>query len=390
MRFPLRLGAGLLTAALALTCAPAHAADDFDLQAHRGGLGLTTESTLEGFEKALRLGVTTLELDTQVTADEKVVISHDRQISAEKCRDTAPVTPDDPQFPYVEKYIRDLTLEQIQTLDCGQALEKYPEQEVISGAHMIELKDLFALVDELGADDVMMNIETKVEAGAPDETMPREVFVRRVAEEITAAGVEDQVTIQSFDWGALRLMHELKPELPLVALSNRDFLQVGEPGASPWLGGIDADDHGGDLVATARTIPGLVAISPVQGFPQEGALADPDFTLWPDEQMIADAHDAGLKVIPWTVDDPDTMAALIDLGVDGIITNYPDRLRSVMAEKGLALPAPQGENGPEPTPESPTPADPAPADPAPADPTPTEPTRPAPTSPGGGLPATGI
>ena len=68
----------------------------FDLQAHRGGIGMTTEESLQGFAKALRFGVSTLELDAHVTKDEKVVVNHDRQISAQKCRDTAPVTPGDP------------------------------------------------------------------------------------------------------------------------------------------------------------------------------------------------------------------------------------------------------------------------------------------------------
>ncbi|MFF0232592.1 glycerophosphodiester phosphodiesterase family protein [Micromonospora sp. NPDC005254] len=79
----------------------------FDLQAHRGGIGMTTEESLEGFGKAMRLGVTTLELDTQITKDQKVVVNHDRQISAQKCADTAPVTAGDPMYPYVGKYIKD-------------------------------------------------------------------------------------------------------------------------------------------------------------------------------------------------------------------------------------------------------------------------------------------
>ena len=73
----------------------------FDLQAHRGGIGMTTEESLEGFAKVMRLGVSTLELDTQITRDEKVVVNHDRQISPQKCRDTAPVTSTDPTYPYV-------------------------------------------------------------------------------------------------------------------------------------------------------------------------------------------------------------------------------------------------------------------------------------------------
>ncbi|MGY0004614.1 glycerophosphodiester phosphodiesterase [Micromonospora sp. I033] len=157
-------------------------------------------------------------------------------------------------------------------------------------------------------------------------------------EEIRASGIEDQVTIQSFDWGALRVMHRLAPRWPLVALTNYDFLQVGRPGASPWLGGLDADDFGGDFVRAAAEIPGVTTLSPNYGFPQNGTVADPAFRFYPDPKMIADAHARGLKVVPWTCDDPATVAALMDLGVDGIITNYPNRVRQLMAERGMRLP----------------------------------------------------
>jgi glycerophosphoryl diester phosphodiesterase len=344
-----RLAIAILSAAVASTALVVPAAADpplpqkshFDLQAHRGGLGLTTESTLAGFAKAIALGVTTLELDTQVTQDEHVVVTHDRRISNVKCQDTAPAFPGDPEFPYVGKFITNLTLAQVKTVNCGyQQLPGFPEQEVVSGP-MPELRDVFDLVERSKARKLTLNIETKVEAGAPQETAPRDLFVRRVWEEIREARMFDQVTIQSFDWGALKVMHSLAPELPLVALTNRDFLQVGQPGASPWLGGIDADDFGGDFVAAAASIDGVTALSPVQGFPQGGRIGDGTFVPYPDRRMIDDAHARGLKVIPWTIDDPATMDYFIDLGVDGIITDYPDRLRAVMAENGLRLPKPK-------------------------------------------------
>ncbi|WP_319464167.1 glycerophosphodiester phosphodiesterase family protein [Micromonospora sp. RTP1Z1] len=311
----------------------------FDLQAHRGGIGMTTEESLEGFAKAVRLGVSTLELDTHVTKDEKVVVNHDRQISAKKCRDTGPVTPGDPMYPYVGKYIKDLTLAQLQTMDCGyQQLPGFPEQEQIKGFRMVELKDVLDLVKSYHANQIKLNIETKVEAGAPEQTAPRELFVRRVYEEIHASGIEEQVTIQSFDWGALKEMHRLAPTWPLVALTNYDFLQVGKPGASPWLGGLDADDFGGDFVKSAAAIPGVTALSPVYGFPQNGKIGDSGFRFYVDEAMVSAAHARGLKVIPWTCDDPATVEALMDMGVDGIITDYPNYVRQIMADRGMRLP----------------------------------------------------
>jgi glycerophosphoryl diester phosphodiesterase len=324
-----------------LVLPPARTAPEsrFDLQAHRGGLGLVTESTLEAFANALELGVTTLELDVQITEDLHAIVTHDRQVATAKCRDTDPAFAGDPEYPYVGDYIRNLTLAQVRTLACDKPLPQFPEQRVVAGARMPLLTDVFALVDCYDADKVRLNIETKVEAGAPEQTAPREQFVQIVARQVCEARLLDRVTIQSFDWGALMRMREVEPRLPLVALTNGDFLQVGRPGASPWLGGIDVDDFGGSLVAAAASF-GADAISPVHGNPQGGKVGDPDYRPYTTPALVADAHDSGLAVIPWTIDDPATMASLMDAGVDGIITDYPDRLRELMAERGLRLPKP--------------------------------------------------
>ncbi len=330
-----------LLSGLPADAAPSHPMPQktqYDLQAHRGGLGLTTEETLEGFAKAIEMGVSTLELDTQITEDGYVVVTHDRQISPTKCRDTQPAFEGDPEFPYVRKYITNLTLSPVKTVECGyQQLPGHPDQEVVTGP-MIELEDLFAMTAKYRTKTIRFNIETKVEAGAAHETAPRELFVRRVYEEIAAAGQLRNVTIQSFDWGALKEMHRLDASLPLVALTNRDFLQVGQAGASPWLGGIDADDFDGDLLRAAASIDGVTAISPVHGFPQNGKIGDADYEFYVSKQMVDDAHAAGLRVIPWTVDDVATARALMDMGVDGIITDRPDHMRDLMAERGMRLP----------------------------------------------------
>ncbi|MDI6627800.1 MAG: glycerophosphodiester phosphodiesterase family protein [Rhodococcus sp. (in: high G+C Gram-positive bacteria)] len=312
----------------------------FDLQAHRGGLGLVTEGTIESFNNALQLGVSTLELDTQITEDGIAIVTHDRKVSDSKCVDTGALTPGDPEFPYVGKFVNTLTLAQIRTLDCGALpLADYPEQRRVAGARMPTLTEVLDLVKSAEAPDVKLNVETKVEAGSPTETAPREQFVDTVLATIRDADMLDRVTVQSFDWGALKLVRDAEPEAPVVALTNGDFLQVGQDGASPWLGGIDVDDFGGDAIAAIDSF-GASAYSPVQGTPQSGKVGDPDFELYVTQDMVDSAHERGIRVIPWTVDDPDTMRALMDLGVDGLITDYPDRLRTVMSERGLTLPAP--------------------------------------------------
>ena len=296
----------------------------FDLQAHRGGRGEWTEESLAAFANSLKLGVSTLELDTHLTTDGKVIVWHDDTIQADKCRDTAPATPGDAQYPYVGDRVAELSLAQIKTLDCGfTQLKGYPEQDVIEGNRIAELKDVFQLVRDADAKKVRFNIETKVEDGkSGGEGMV--ALTKAVVTEIYTAGMAGRSTVQSFDWSSLNLTKKIAPQLPLVALSSGDaWLEVGQPGASPNLGGIDIDTYGGSL-AKAAAAQGYDVISPTFSSVTPG--------------MIKEAHELGLPVIPWTVNTTADMTRLMDLGVDGIISDYPTRLRTVMEERGLKLP----------------------------------------------------
>ncbi|WP_422750017.1 glycerophosphodiester phosphodiesterase [Mycobacterium sp. WMMD1722] len=291
----------------------------FDLQAHRGGRGETTEESLRAFSKALELGVSTLEFDVVLTRDRQPLVWHDPRIEATKCADTAPAFPADPQFPYVGKLVVDLTLDQIRTLDCGVRLTDYPDAEVVAGNRIAVLPEVFALADSYGAAGIRYNIETKVEADEPEQSAAPGEFVDVILAAVRAAGVLDRVEIQSFDWRTLPLVRQAAPEVPLVALWD-DTTWV--PG-SPWLAGVD---------------PAVVA-DPMDGALSVGAnILSPDYELVSDRAFVDRAHARALKVIPWTVNDEEAMRSLIALGVDGIITDYPTRLRTVMAEIGLALP----------------------------------------------------
>ncbi|RAM38383.1 glycerophosphodiester phosphodiesterase family protein [Arthrobacter globiformis] len=296
----------------------------FDLQSHRGGRGEWTEESLAAFANSLKLGVSTLELDTHLTEDGKVIVWHDDTMQANKCADTAPATPNDPEFPYAGDRVAELSLAQIRTLNCGYTqLAGYPEQQVIEGNRIAELKDVFQLVRDLGAKKVRFNVETKVEDGqAGGESSV--TLTKAVVTEIYMAGMSGRTTVQSFDWSTLNYTRKIAPQLPVVALSSGDgWLQVGKPGAAPELGGIDIDDYDGSLAKAAKAL-GYDVISPMFR------------SVTP--QMIAEAHEYGLPVIPWTVNTTADMANLMDLGVDGIITDYPTRLRTLMEERGLKLP----------------------------------------------------
>ncbi|MBG6059237.1 glycerophosphoryl diester phosphodiesterase [Cryobacterium sp. MP_M5] len=323
----------LATPALAAESHPeddGHGADrhsSFDLQAHRGGRGEWTEESTAAFARSLELGVTTLELDTHLTRDDQVVVWHDDIMTAAKCADTAPAFAGDPAFPYADDRVRDLTLAQIRTMDCGfQQLPGFPTQTVIAGNRIALLQDVFALVDEYDARKVRLNVETKVEVAGPDGADEMEALTRSVVGEIEGSGLAGRTTLQSFDWASLNLTREIAPDLPLVALSSGDvWLGVGAPGMSPNLAGIDIDTYNGSL-AQAAAAQGYDVISP------NLASATP--------AMITEAHSLGLPVIPWTVNEPADVSTLMDEGVDGIITDYPSRVRQIMADRGLALPRP--------------------------------------------------
>lgn len=321
----------VLAATLSLASCGNKEATSFDLQAHRGGRGETTEESLRAFTKSLELGVSTLELDIVISKDRKPMVWHDPVIEPTKCSDTGPMTPGDPQFPYVGKLVKDLTSEQLHTLDCGKLLKDFPQAEVVKDDKIALLSDVFALADSYHA-DVRYNIETKVEAAEPQKSAEPQVFVDIILDAVRAAGKTDKVEIQSFDWRTLPMTKRAEPGIPLVALWDETTWYPG----SPWLGGVDPAAVK-DPIDGAKQI-GATILSPGYTVPYGGKVGDPGFTLVADKKFIDKAHSLGLKVIPWTINDAETMKAQIDAGADGIISDYPTTLRKVMAEKGLPLP----------------------------------------------------
>lgn len=265
---------------------------DFDLQAHRGGRGETTEESLHAFAKAIELGVSTLELDIVLTRDRQPLVWHDPVIEPRKCTDTGPAFVGDPDYPYVGRRVAELSLAQIRTLDCGHLLAEFPDAEVVSGNVIATLPEVFALAGHTG---VRYNIETKVDGDNQQQ------LVDVILAAVRAAGKLDSVEIQSFDWRTLPMVRAVEPNIPLVAL--------WEEGPDPIFGAVSV---GADIVS-------------------------PDYAVV-DEAFVRRAHAAGLRVIPWTVNEADAMRQQIAAGVDGLITDYPSRLRVVLAELGMPLP----------------------------------------------------
>ena len=294
----------------------------FDLQGHRGAWGLSPRNTLETFAIALQIGVSTLELDIGVTQDGHVVVSHDRHVSPRLYRDTRPAILDDPLYPYAGRHIVDLTLAQLKTLENRRRTKRGRHAGDPSCSPSIPtLSEVLELSQLLGAESVRYNIEAKVDPRYPSQSLEPACFVDRLAE--ATSGLTSSCTISAFDWRILRLAIRAMPGYDLAALVSSSTLRAG--GANPWTAGIDLRRRPfkGDVAAAALSIGANVLCVNWR------CLTD---------ALITSAHRLGLRVVAWTVNRTSTMERLIDCGVDGIVTDFPDRLRRVMAGRGMALP----------------------------------------------------
>jgi glycerophosphoryl diester phosphodiesterase len=311
-----------------------------DLQGHRGARGLAPENTLPAFAKALSVGVSTLELDTAVTKDGVVVVIHDASLNPDIARG-----PDGKWLETRGPAIRELTYDELARYDVGRLkpdtnyAKRYPQQVAADGTRVPKLAEVFALARKAGNDKVRFNIETKLSPAVPDETLAPEPFARAVVEEIRRAGMASRATIQSFDWRTLQAVQKLAPEIETVYLSAQqrflDNICSGAKAGSPaiatadcepstWTAGFQLRQHG--------SVPKMVKAA-------SGKVWSPELRDV-DAAKFQDAHDLGLRVVVWTVNDPVQISRLLDLAVDGIISDRPDLVREELKKRGMALPEP--------------------------------------------------
>jgi glycerophosphoryl diester phosphodiesterase len=275
---------------MAAMVSPANA---IDVQGHRGARGLLPENTLPAFQRALELGVDTLELDCGITKDGVVVVHHDRRLNPDVARG-----PDGKWVTSPSPTIRSLTYAELQRYDVGRLrpgseyARRFRQQTPVDGTRIPKLADLFALA---GNSKVGFNIETKLLPTHAEETAGPEEFARALYKEIQKAKVK--ATIQSFDWRTLKIVEREAPEIPTVYLTE----------------GHDAD--------------------PQRVHDAGGKIWSPNFQDLTQRKMTI-AKSMGLKVVAWTVNEPADIRTALDSGIDGIISDYPDRVLAELKRRG--------------------------------------------------------
>lgn len=266
----------------------------FDLEGHRGCRGLMPENSIPAMLRAIDLGVTTLEMDAVITADKKVILSHEPFFNHEIT--TRPGGGEVSATEEKELNIYRMTFAETQGYDVGiKPHPRFPKQEKIKAVKPLlsdVIEDVEAYIRVKKTRRVFYNIETKSMPSTDSVFHPApEEFVKLLMEVISKKRVTDRVIIQSFDYRTLRIVHQQYPQIKTAALVE-DFDKKSVQ----------------DLVKELGFVPTIYS---------------PHYSLV-NESLLSDCRALQMKVIPWTVNDKTIFDKLKGMGVDGIITDYPN------------------------------------------------------------------
>ncbi|MBW1849228.1 MAG: glycerophosphodiester phosphodiesterase [Deltaproteobacteria bacterium] len=289
---------------------------------HRGAAGLAPENTLSAFKRACSIGVDAVELDVLLTADNKIVVHHDYSLKPEITR-----TPQGDWLSLPGPAIKDLTLAELKTYDVGRLKpntrysHRYPEQQPADGERIPTLGEVITLFKTKYDVAAQLWIEIKTNPEKPNLTPTPKTVADAVVQFLRQQDFAGRVRILSFDWRALVYIQKIAPDIPTVYVSlvgrSLNNIKPGQPGASPWMAGIDIDDFSGSVPRAVKAAGGRYWAPYYKHITYN---------------LLKEAHELGLQVFVWTPDKRNAMVRLIEMGVDGIITNRPDILKALLSE----------------------------------------------------------
>ena len=295
-------------------------AEKIDIIGHRGAAGLAPENTLSAFKKACEIGVDAVELDLLLTADNKIVVHHDYTLKPEMTR-----TPEGEWLNRPSPIIRKLTLTNLKAYDVGRLKpgteysRSYPEQQPVDGERIPTLAEVIFLLKEKCSKTTQLWVEIKTNPEKPDLTPAPETVADAVVQLLRMQNFNQRVRILSFDWRVLVHVQKTAPDIATVYLSlegkSLNNIKAGQPGGSPWMAGLDIDDFSGSIPQAVKAAGGRYWAP---------------FYRHITYDLLNEAHALGIQVFVWTPDKLSDMVRLIEMGVDGIITNRPDILKSVV------------------------------------------------------------
>ena len=295
----------------------------FEIHGHRGVPSLMPENTLAGFELAIALGATALELDVTLSADGVVMVSHEPIADPHLYRHRREARVPEPGRggQILGRPWSKLSMEQVATLDAGAPVwlgrETDPfrkTRRAVDGARVPTLDAVFRLARRLGAGHLRFEIEAKRDPTSGHPIPGPLALARAIATVVRRHRMTSRSRLRCFDWSVLVAARRVAPELATVALVRVDTASRG----SAWLSSV-AVGRGRwahSVTAAARDI-GAVAVAP------EHSLVD--------AELMAGSTRAGLAVLPWTVNSPERAGELIALGVSGLTTDRPGVLRDLIA-----------------------------------------------------------
>ncbi|MDV3505621.1 glycerophosphodiester phosphodiesterase [Elizabethkingia anophelis] len=293
-------------------------AQSFDKQAHRGGKSLYPENTIPAMKNALKMGITTLEMDLAITKDRKVILSHDAFLSPELVtKPNGKYIPRDSGFYYK---IYDMPYAKIRTYDVGmKKLERYPDQK-----KMKVQKPLFsAVIDscesyarELKRPLPFYNIETKTRPFSDNIFHPEpKEFTDLMMKIILEKGIQDRVIIQSFDPRTLEIIHKKYPKIMTALLVEKvDDKKIAQQRANFQNIPVEKFKQYPNHLNGVKGDMKFLSFTPT--------IYSPDQSLVTPE-LVKECHALGMKVIPWTVNSKERLQELQKMGIDGLISDDP-------------------------------------------------------------------
>jgi glycerophosphoryl diester phosphodiesterase len=348
-------------AALAVMAASAAAAEvpaphDVEVYSHRGGRSFNPENTMPAYRATLRLGTDWVDMDVVLTKDGQVLISHDPVMNPDIVRDSqgkflAPskealkALPQAEREAYSRKYAaKNLTLAELQGFDVGRLNLKssysrfFPDQLPLDGTRMPTLREVVRWVNKVTDRKVGFQIEMKTDPSHPEYSADPKAFAAALYPILKEEGILDHAEIQAFDFRCLQELQKFDPRVRGAYLTSREnepggpdsFFAADAAQAGLWTGGKLVKDYHGSIPQMVKALGGFA------WEPEDAELT---------KESLDEAHQLGLKVVVWTwpeklgsVFDAPMVDRLISWGIDGIITDDPAHLMSMLASRGLRIP----------------------------------------------------